>query len=114
PGGQPQRTGRVVEYPVVIVTPAVVELRVSLIDAPANPGWPGEIEGGAGYRPDFTGRDQTLINWGEMIGGQHQLVIEDVALTGPGQVEVGVVGQVDDGILIGAGGVVDFEGVVVG
>ena len=56
-----------------------------------------EVEGRAVDRGDLAGRDQSLVGRREMVGVEGQLVAEDRAGAFAGEVEIGVVGQVDDG-----------------
>ena len=57
----------------------------------------------------FAGGDQFVVDGGEAVGVDHHFVVQDVAFALPGEVEVGVVGEVDDGGLVGGGGVIDLE-----
>ena len=65
-------------------------------------------------RRELARRDQAVVDRREPVGGDHQLVAEDVARAVAGQVEVAVVGQVDRRRLVGRRGVVDPQLVLVG
>ena len=65
-------------------------------------------------RLDLAGRDQRVVDRRVVVGGDHQLVVEDRAVALAGEVEVAVVGQVDRRRLVGRGDVVDLQLVVVG
>ncbi len=67
----------------------------------------GEVEGRAGDRRELAGGDELGVDGGVAAGVEHEGVAEDVA--GAGEIEVGVVGEVDDGGLVGGGGVVDAQ-----
>ena len=92
----------------MIVTDGVA---FDLVDALADGGGSGEIHGGARDGFDFAGGDQRVVHGDELRGGNHHLVSEDGSRAG--EVEVGVIGQVDRRGFVGRGGVVDDEFVVV-
>ena len=81
----------------MVVAAAELELRVVCVDACADGRGLAEVERRAFDRPQLAGRDQacssTGVNWSAL---SISLVAEDVAVACAGQVEVGVVGQVDD------------------
>ena len=60
----------------------------------------------------LAGGDQAAVDRRGLVGVDHHLMAQDVAL--PGQVEVGVVRQVDHRFLVRRGGEVDLQAVVVG
>src|SRR6476620_9648059 len=94
---------------VVVVAVAERELWVVVADAGADRVRGAEVEGCAIDRGDLAGRDQSLVGRGEMVGVEGQLVAEDRAGAFACEVEIGVVGQVDDGRRVGGGAVVDAE-----
>ena len=93
----------------MVVAFAELDLLIVGIDARADGGGLGEIERRAGDGLQFAGGDQVGVHGGEAVGIDHDFVAQDVAFALAGEVEVGVVGQVDDGRLVGGGGVVDLE-----
>ena len=69
----------------------------------------GEIEGSAVDGAKLAGGDEAFIDGVEAVGEDGDLVVEDRAGAGAGEVEVGMVGEVDDGVLVGGGGVIDAQ-----
>jgi hypothetical protein len=67
--------------------------------------------GGADHGLPFAGGQLGFVGGQEPVGAQGEYVAEDVAFHAA-QVEVGMVGQVHDGGLIGGGPVVNTQGVV--
>ncbi len=68
-----------------------------------------EVERGSGDGCDGAERDQVLVD-GEVAGARDpQHVVEDGAAALAGEVEVGVVGEVDDGGRVGDGPVLDAQ-----
>ena len=100
------------EHPVVVVALAELELLVVLVDAGADGGGLAEVKRRAVHGRQFAGRDQGAVHRGVSVGGDHDDVAEDVAFAG--EIEIGVLGQVDDGVLVGGGGVFEAQRVVVG
>lgn len=98
-----------VDHEVVIV--AFREVHV-VRDAFADAARLGEVEARAFHGSEFAGRNERRVRRSVAIGIQHQDVIEDAA--GFAEVEVGVVREIDDGGLVGRGGVIDAQLVAVG
>ena len=93
----------------MVVAAAKLQLLVVLADARADGGGVGEIEGRARDGAQLAGGNEACVDGREAVGEDRDLVVEDVAGAGAGQVEIGVVGQVDDGVLVGGGGVFDAQ-----
>ena len=72
----------------------------------------GEVEGGVGDGADLAGGDESFVDGGVGVGVEGEEVVEDGAVAGAGEVEVGVVGKVDGGGLVGGSAVVDAEAAV--
>ena len=104
----------VVDDVVVVVAVAEHELRVVGADAGTDRVRGAEVEGRAVDRGDLAGRDQTVVGRGEVAGVERQLMVKDRAGAFAGEVEVGVIGQVEEVGLVGRGLVVDAELVGVG
>ncbi len=92
----------------------MVVASLDLGDAGADRVWLGEIHGGALDGGQLAQRDQPLVDRQVAVGIEHKLVAQDVARAGPGQVPVGVVGEVDVRGLVGRGRVLHLQLVVVG
>ena len=73
-----------------------------------------EVERRALDGGDLAGRDQRAVDRRVVVGGEHQLVVVDRRRAGAGEIEVGVIGQVDRRGLVGRRLVVDAELVLVG
>lgn len=72
-----------------------------------------EIKRRARDGAEFSAGNQPLVDWGETVGGDRQFVAQDVARVLPGEVEVGVVREVDRRGLVRRGGVLDLQLVAV-
>src|SRR4051812_38053288 len=107
-GGEPETVvvRPAAEHEVVVVAAADDQLRVIVPEPGADRGRFGEVERRTGDRSDLPGRDQAGVDRGVLGGIQLQHVAVDVAVALTEQVEVHVVGQVDDGRLAGEGRVV--------
>src|SRR5262245_43223995 len=102
--------GRAVQNEVVVVTAGAGNLRV----AGADRGRLAEIEGRAGYRLQLAGRNQRGIDRGVAIGVELQDFAKNVAAARAAQIEVAVVGEIDDGGLVGRDPIGEPQRVVVG
>ncbi|OPZ95432.1 MAG: hypothetical protein BWY72_02116 [Bacteroidetes bacterium ADurb.Bin416] len=103
------------EDPIVVITVAVFQLiKAVLIDAGTNESWLSEIHGRTADGGDFTRGHERRINRSVVIGGDSQYVTHHIVFGITGQVEVGMVGQVNDGWFVGRGFVLDVNGVVIG
>ena len=88
---------------------AELDLLVVGIDARANGGGLRKVERSAIDGLQFTGGNQAGIDRREFRSVQREHVAEDVAFALAGEIEVGVIGEVDDGVFVGGRGVIDFE-----
>ena len=104
----------VVQAPVVVIAVAEDQGLEVLTDVPAHflPG--AEVHGRALHRGDLAGGDGVGIGGGVEIGIHPDGVLQDGTGVMAVQVEVAVVGVVDDGIRLGDAVVVDADGVVLG
>ena len=107
--GQREGLAAAVQHEVVVV--ALGEAHV-IRDAVADASRLGEVKAGAFDGRKLAGRDERVVRGGVAIGVNHHQVVEDAARLA--KVEVGVVGQVDDGGLVRRGGVINAQLVVVG
>ncbi len=73
------------------------ELLVPLADACADRVRLAEIEGRAGNVSQLSGRNEPCIDRRELLGRDRHLVAEDVGTRRTAQVEIGMIGEVDDG-----------------
>ena len=104
-----------VEHEVVVVAAAEDDLlRAGVADPLADRVRRREVERRAGHRRDLAGRDRGRVDRRVVGGHQLQLVVVGAAGALAGEVEVGVVGQVDDRRRVGRRVVVDPQLVVVG
>ena len=90
-----------VQDEVVIVAAAAANLLVVGVDARADRRRLPEVERRAGDRRELAGRDQRGVDRREAIGVERQPVLQDVAASFAGQVEVAVLRQVDRRRLVG-------------
>jgi hypothetical protein len=114
PGREIQPTDRLVQNEVVVIAVAEQELLVLFTDPRSDGAWLTEIHRQAFDGTNLAGRDEALVDRCEMVGIDLYLVAKDVAAACPSQVEVGVVGQIDDGRFVGRGSIIDAELVVLG
>ena len=70
-----------------------------------------EIERRAGNVLQLAGRNEGAVHGREAAGVDFDGVVENVAL--PREVEVGMMGEVDDGVLVGGGGEIKAQSVVI-
>ena len=81
-----------VQHEVVIVAPAELELLIVLIDARANRGGLAKVERSPVDFAELAGGNQRGVDRCKAIGIDHYFVIENVAASLAGEVEVGMVG----------------------
>ena len=65
-------------------------------------------------RANLTGRDEPVVHRSETVRADHHLVAQDVSAAGAGEVEIGVVAQVDMGRFVRRGAIFNAKLVVVG
>ena len=114
-------TGGAAEDEIMIVAGAVGKLEILGGDIAADGFGQAEIEGGAGGVDQVAGGDRFGIDGGEFLGLDAEEVVEHGAGTGADfaigivsfEVEVAVVGEVDDGGLVRLGRIVDAQRAVV-
>ena len=109
PGDLAQLARLAAQHEVVVVAAAALQLLVGRVDARADRCRLAEVERRAVDRLHLAGRDQRRVDRREAVGLELQLVAEDRALALAGQVEVGVVREVDDRRRVGRRRVVDDE-----
>src|SRR5215831_12794094 len=97
----------------MIVASTKLQLLVVIPDPSSDRGRLVEIERCARDGSQFPGWNQALVDGGELAGLDHQFVSQDVAGSIIFQVEVGMVSKIDHGRLIGLGGVLDLQTVLV-
>src|SRR6266508_358617 len=107
--GVTERPRRSVDHPVVIVAGAVAELRMVRVDAGANRDRLAEVEWRAINRRELARGNERGIEGREAVRIERELVTEDVAAAVAGEVEETVLGQVDDGRVIGCALVLDSQ-----
>ena len=91
----------------MVVPVSKFQLLIIRVDPRADGRWLAEIERCAFNFPQFTGWNQRAINRRKLIGVDRHYVLEDVALAG--QVEIGVVREVQHGVLVRRGRVFNLE-----
>ena len=114
PGRKLERACFSVQHEVVVVAPSALDLQIVRVDAGAYGGRFREVEGRSCNRLQFSGGDQRLVSRCEPVCMEREFMAEDVPAAHSGQIEIGVLRQVDGGCLVRRGAVVDFEGVFVG
>src|SRR5262245_18294490 len=91
---------------------AAKELFILLLDARANRRGSGKVH----WRPLHTAQlargYERLADRRETIGDDYHFVLEDVGVCT--EIEIGMVGQIHDGLFGGRGGVVDLQLIVIG
>ncbi len=102
-----------IQDPVEIVSAlfrfGVFELWIIGPDLGANGRRGGEIQRRTFHFLHFACRYQELIDWGESVGVDQCDRIEHGAGAGTRQVEVSVIGQINDRLLVGHRGILDSE-----
>jgi len=97
----------------VVVAFSVTELHVFRLDVPADGFFRSEVEGRSLHGPDFPCGDERAVHWRVAVSEDLQMMVKDAAGSLAVQVEVGVVGQVDDRFAV-RGGLVVYGQPVVG
>ncbi len=92
----------------MIVAAAELNLRVVRADSRPDSGGLGEVERSVFYGFQFAGWDQTGIHRRIAIGVDCKLILQDVAFPLTGEIEVGMVRQIDHRVLVGSGAVVNL------
>ena len=108
-GSELEARALAVEDKIMVVAQAEFNLLVVRIHPCADGCGLPKVEGRSFHRAKFAGRDEGFVHGSEFIRSNHQLMAEDVALAGSFQVEIGVIGQVEDGRLVGRGFVFDEQ-----
>ena len=110
---RPRRAGTVtcvaIEHPIVVVAVALLQLIVVVVDARADGGGLAKIKRRACNRSDFAQRNRVCIHGSVVAGVDLQLVFEDVAIPCPCEIEIRMIGEIDDCVFVGGGGVIDFQ-----
>src|ERR1700734_3938726 len=84
-----------------------MELVVAGVDTLTNRGRFAKIKRSPVHGLQFAGGNQSGVDGSEARGVQSELMVEDVALSG--EIEVRVIGEIQDGVLIGGGGILDAQ-----
>ena len=92
-----------VNFPVVVVAALEVQRIVVCVDVLTDGLCLPEVHGGTLYLAQFAGGNALGIIRGEVTAGEAQELVHGVELFMACQVEVAVVGQVEDGVLIAGG-----------
>ncbi len=82
---------------------------VIVIDPRSDGRWLVEVQGRSRHRGQLAGGDESGVDGGVAVRGNHHQVVENVSLPFAGKVEVAVIGQIQDRVLIGGGKVLDLE-----
>ena len=103
------------EYPVVVIAVAVGQLLIVFhVNACSNGGGCGEVERGLCYRGDFACCHEGAVYRSEGIGIDEEGIISDGGRGISVEIEVGVVGHIQNGLLVGSAFILDVNGIVVG
>jgi len=90
-----------VEHPIVIVAMAFRELIVFVVNSRSNRRRLAEIKWRTLYRRQLPGRNESRVHGCVTAGVDLHLVLEDVPVSRARQIEIRVVGKIDDGVLVG-------------
>ena len=101
------------DFPVVIVAALEIQRVVISIDVLADGLGLTEVHGGAFNVPQLAGGDAFCIVGSEVTAGESQQLVHGVELFVASQVEVAVVGQVEDGVFVGNGIVFNVQAAVI-
>ena len=61
----------------------------------------------------FARRNQARVHRREFVGIHAQHILQNVSTPRPGKIEIRVIGEVDDGLLVGRRGIVDLQFILV-
>ena len=101
-------------HPVHVISAAKTNLVVVGADAFADLVRLAEIERRAFYRSQISRRDELTADRRDLVGVDRQLMIEHIPRSRAGEVEIGMVRQIDERILIRRGLVFDFQFIGIG
>src|SRR5690348_3289907 len=94
---------------IVVVALAEFELLVVVIDARADGRGFAKIEGSACDIFEFSGGNEGGVDGGELIRVDFHFFAEDVAVPFSGEIEIRMIGDIEDRVFIGGGGIIDAE-----
>src|SRR5205814_3603699 len=107
--GERQAGAGTIQDKIVIVAPAEFQLFVGIVNTGSDGGGPAEVEGCAFDLAQLAGRDQGGVNRSKSVRVNHDLVLENTSVPLAGEVEVGMVGQIEHRIFVGRRRVFDYE-----
>ena len=110
-GGVLQNGTGIAEYfPVVVEASLQVQRFIILPDVPGNGLGAAEIHGGAGHTSQLTGGNILLVIRAEETAGEgQQLFHGGIGFFVASQIEIAVVGQIEDGVPVGQGFIEDMQ-----
>ncbi len=103
---------RTVQNEVVVVAVRKMQLVVIRFDIRADFFLLCKIKGRSGNLPDLTGRDRKLICRGKGIRVDPDLLVQDGACAVSCEIEIGVIGRIDDCSLVGRRLISDLQGIL--
>ena len=107
--GRLRKLAAAVQHPVVIVAVALFQLIVVVVNSCAHSGRFAEIKRSSGDGCQLSGGNQFVVNRGVAAGVDLHLVLKDISVALPRQVEIRMVSQIYDCILVSRCRVVNFE-----
>lgn len=94
-----------------VVVIVAVEFGLQLVDLIADSSWPAEVQRRAFEWKNFAGGNQLVIHGRIAIGREPKDVVETTSATS--EVPIGMIGQIDNGRLVGVGLVLDLKFVLI-
>ena len=98
-----------VQHKIFVITLCEFELFIIMLDPFADRRWRTKVERRTRDRSQFSGGDKSRIDGSVPIGWNGEDVIQNISLTFPRQVEIAVVGQVEDSVCIRSCEILDFQ-----
>ena len=104
-----QRSAFAVDAEVVVVALALNKLGIVIVYIPTNFFEFPEIKGRSLNGSYFTGGNAVFVRRSEKVAVEHQLMVKDTAVCRCAEIEIGVVGHVDDRFRVRFGFVMNFK-----
>src|SRR5690349_21167177 len=97
----------------MVVTSAKLELLIALVDPLRDRMRLTEVERRSFYGLQLTRRDQGRIHGRKTVRFNHNFMAEDIAFTRAGEIEIGVIREIQNGRFVGGGAIFDSQFVAV-
>ena len=112
--GKTERSAFAVDAEIVVISACHLKLNIIGVDIFPDFLRCSEIESRTVNRSDFARRNAVFVRRRKEIAVEHQLGVKNIAACGGAEVKIGMVGQVDDGVLVAYGFVMKLQLVFVG